>query len=73
MCQALPPDLSGAARVAQENGFFSPTYFVFQMRIDGHPDPERGVPRACSAAKTVSAPSGVLPQFRKFADLFRQG
>ncbi len=44
MCQALPPDLPGAARVAQENGFCSPTYFVFQMRIDGHPDPERGVP-----------------------------
>lgn len=44
MCQALPPDLPGAARVAQENGFCSPTYFVFQMRIDGHPDPDRGVP-----------------------------
>lgn len=44
MCQALPASLPGVAAAAQENGFCSPTYFVFQMRIDGHPDPLRGVP-----------------------------
>ncbi|MFG1231720.1 hypothetical protein V5F72_05345 [Xanthobacter flavus] len=44
MCQALPSNLAGAAAVARDTGYCSPTYFVFQMRIDGHPDPERGVP-----------------------------
>ena len=44
MCQALPSNLAGAAAVAKDTGYCSPTYFVFQMRIDGHPDPERGVP-----------------------------
>lgn len=44
MCQALPANLPGVAAVARENGFCSPTYFVFQMRIDGHPDPVDGVP-----------------------------
>lgn len=43
MCQALPPTLPGAAAISADNGFCSPTYFVFQMRIDGHPDPVRGV------------------------------
>jgi len=43
MCQALPPTLPGVAAAAA-SGFCSPTYFVFQMRIDGHPDPVRGVP-----------------------------
>ncbi len=43
MCQALPSNLAGAAAVAKDTGYCSPTYFVFQMRIDGHPDPERGV------------------------------
>lgn len=44
MCQALPSTLPGVAAAAGENGFCSPTYFVFQMRIDGHPDPVEGVP-----------------------------
>lgn len=44
MCQALPPNLPGVAAAARENGFCSPTYFVFQMRVDGHPDPMAGVP-----------------------------
>lgn len=44
MCQALPSTIPGAAEAARDNGFCSPTYFVFQMRIDGHPDPIRGVP-----------------------------
>lgn len=43
MCQALPPNIPGVAPVARDNGFCSPTYFVFQMRIDGHPDPIQGV------------------------------
>jgi hypothetical protein len=38
MCQSLPDDTPNLER-AQGNGFCSPTYFLFQMRIDGHPDP----------------------------------
>lgn len=38
MCQALPPDTPKLARV-KGYGFCSPTYFVFQMRIDNHPTP----------------------------------
>ncbi|MFT3953065.1 MAG: hypothetical protein QM722_01115 [Piscinibacter sp.] len=38
MCQALPGDLPEAGRVAGL-GYCSPTYFLFQMRLDGHPDP----------------------------------
>ena len=37
MCQALPPDLPQVGRVAGL-GYCSPTYFLFQMRLDGHPD-----------------------------------
>lgn len=44
MCQALPATIPGAASIGRDNGFCSPTNFVFQMRIDGHPDPVRGVP-----------------------------
>jgi hypothetical protein len=44
MCQALPDDIAGSAEVAKDFGFCSPTYFLFQMRIDNHPDPVRGVP-----------------------------
>lgn len=38
ICQALPPDTPKLARV-EGHGFCSPTYFVFQMRIDNHPTP----------------------------------
>ncbi len=38
MCQDLPPDTPKLARV-KGYGFCSPTYFVFQMRIDNHPTP----------------------------------
>ncbi len=38
MCQELPPDTPKLARV-KGYGFCSPTYFVFQMRIDNHPTP----------------------------------
>jgi hypothetical protein len=44
MCQALPNDLPDSKEVAREFGFCSPTYFLFQMRIDNHPDPVRGAP-----------------------------
>jgi hypothetical protein len=44
MCQALPDDIPGAADVVKDFGFCSPTYFLFQMRMDNHPDPIRGVP-----------------------------
>jgi hypothetical protein len=39
MCQELPDDLPGSERV-RDLGYCSPTYFLFQMRIDGHPRPE---------------------------------
>jgi hypothetical protein len=44
MCQALPGEIPGAADVVRDHGFCSPTYFLFQMRMDNHPDPIRGVP-----------------------------
>ena len=40
MCQAIPDDVPGATGVVRDYGFCSPTYFLFQMRIDGHPDPQ---------------------------------
>ena len=40
MCQALPADLPEIGRVPGL-GYCSPTYFLFQMRLDGHPDPRR--------------------------------
>ena len=43
MCQSLPADVPDAARVRDRVGFCSPTYFLFQMRLDGHPDPVRGL------------------------------
>lgn len=47
ICQALPDEVAHADRVPDDVGFCSPTYFVFQMRLDGHPDPsgERRAPR----------------------------
>jgi len=38
MCQAFPADTPGIAKV-KGKGFCSPTYFIFQMRIDNHPTP----------------------------------
>jgi hypothetical protein len=43
MCQALATDILDSTEVAKDFGFCSPTYFLFQMRIDNHPDPIRGV------------------------------
>ncbi|WP_342359947.1 hypothetical protein [Terrarubrum flagellatum] len=42
MCQGIPDDTPGVERV-KDYGFCSPTYFLFQMRIDGHPDPLKKV------------------------------
>ncbi|QJP14441.1 hypothetical protein G3545_12805 [Starkeya sp. ORNL1] len=46
ICQSLPEGLDPAGKLggqsADEVGFCSPTYFLFQMRIDGHPDPASG-------------------------------
>ena len=39
ICQALPDEVDPENRVPDGVGFCSPTYFVFQMRLDGHPDP----------------------------------
>ncbi len=41
MCQAFPPDTPGLAKV-KGKGFCSPTYFIFQMRIDNHATPWGG-------------------------------
>lgn len=38
ICQAFPPDTPNAGKV-KGVGFCSPTYFVFQMRIDNHATP----------------------------------
>lgn len=38
MCQSLPSDTPGAGKV-KGVGFCSPTYFIFQMRIDNHATP----------------------------------
>ena len=45
ICQALPDEVDPENRVPEDIGFCSPTYFVFQMRLDGHPDPIRGAAR----------------------------
>ncbi|MET0606622.1 MAG: hypothetical protein ABWZ80_09215, partial [Beijerinckiaceae bacterium] len=42
MCQGFPDDVPVLEK-AKGYGFCSPTYFLFQMRIDGHPDPMKKV------------------------------
>ena len=45
ICQSMPhqlssvPDEAGADLVAAGVGFCTPTYFLFQLRLDGHPAP----------------------------------
>ena len=52
ICQAFPPDTPGASKL-KGVGFCSPTYFLFQMRIDNHTTPwksrERAVYRSVEA------------------------
>ncbi|AZO68561.1 hypothetical protein [Mesorhizobium sp. M6A.T.Cr.TU.016.01.1.1] len=49
MCQSLPPDTPGIGKV-KGIGFCSPTYFIFQMRIDNHATPWTGAVRAAMGA-----------------------
>ncbi|MER8550597.1 hypothetical protein NKH69_27710 [Mesorhizobium sp. M0976] len=49
MCQSLPPDTPGIGKV-KGIGFCSPTYFIFQMRIDNHATPWSGAARATMGA-----------------------
>ncbi|RUV14975.1 MAG: hypothetical protein E5W43_18575 [Mesorhizobium sp.] len=49
MCQSLPSDTPGAGRV-KGIGFCSPTYFLFQMRIDNHATPWTNTARASMSA-----------------------
>jgi hypothetical protein len=45
ICQALPwqlssvPSTAGQAVAEAGVGFCTPTYFLFQLRLDGHPQP----------------------------------
>jgi hypothetical protein len=48
MCQSLPPDTPSIGKV-KGIGFCSPTYFIFQMRIDNHATPWAGAVRAMGA------------------------
>lgn len=43
LCQAFPPDVAKVERLPAGTGFCSPTYFLFQLRLDGHPDPMKGL------------------------------
>ncbi|TIN68082.1 MAG: hypothetical protein E5Y30_25100, partial [Mesorhizobium sp.] len=49
MCQSLPPDTPGIGKV-KGIGFCSPTYFIFQMRIDNHATPWGSPVRATMGA-----------------------
>ncbi|MER9966528.1 hypothetical protein [Mesorhizobium sp. M0060] len=49
MCQSLPPDTPGIGKV-KGIGFCSPTYFIFQMRIDNHATPWASAVRATTGA-----------------------
>ncbi|QKC97003.1 hypothetical protein [Mesorhizobium sp. NZP2298] len=56
MCQSLPPDTPGAAKV-KGIGFCSPTYFIFQMRIDNH-----ATPWASATSATMDAGFGAAAE-----------
>ena len=43
LCQAFPADVPNVGRLPAGTGFCSPTYFLFQLRLDGHPDPVKGL------------------------------
>lgn len=58
ICQRLPKPLAGAsdARVDELHkahvGFCTPTYFLFNMRADGHPDPTSGAAHPMASRAT---------------------
>ncbi|RJT38538.1 hypothetical protein D3227_17125 [Mesorhizobium waimense] len=56
MCQSLPPDTPGVGKV-KGIGFCSPTYFIFQMRIDNH-----ATPWASAAHATMGAGFGAAEE-----------
>ncbi len=39
MCQRLEPLSGSVSTTPRSKGFCNPTYFIFQMRLDGHPSP----------------------------------
>lgn len=43
LCQAFPADVPNVGALPAGTGFCSPTYFLFQLRLDGHPDPLKGL------------------------------
>jgi hypothetical protein len=43
LCQAFPADVPNVGKLPAGTGFCSPTYFLFQLRLDGHPDPVKGL------------------------------
>lgn len=53
MCQSLPPDIPGKSKI-RGIGFCSPTYFIFQMRVDNHLTPW-GAKAAVSASAITRA------------------
>lgn len=56
MCQSLPPDTPGISKV-KGVGFCSPTYFIFQMRIDNH-----ATPWASATSATMGAGFGAAEE-----------
>jgi hypothetical protein len=55
ICQAFPPDTPNVGKI-KGNGFCSPTYFMFQMRIDNHTTPWKSRQRA--VYRSVEADDG---------------
>lgn len=57
ICQAFPPDTPNVAKV-KGVGFCSPTYFMFQMRIDNHTTPWKSRQRAVYRSVEVDDADG---------------
>ena len=65
VCQRIPRELPGVADPARvrwlnENavGFCTPTYFLFNMRADGHPDPTTGAAEKLDPARRATEVRG---------------
>lgn len=56
MCQSMPPDIPGVNKV-KGIGFCSPTYFIFQMRVDNHLTPWTAKASVATARMTGRAPA----------------
>ena len=57
ICQAFPPDTPNVKKV-KGVGFCSPTYFLFQMRIDNHTTPWKSRTRAGDLYRSVEVGPG---------------